>query len=110
MKYFLLFFVLLSLCPGIIYGQNNDDKDEEEFKNTQARLNLSPAMELDLDPKNDISFNFITSDDIEYGVIKSQFSRFRIKATRPGLLAFDRLHPTLAAADHMPARICPLLF
>ena len=40
-------------------------------------------LELEFDPKNDISFNFVAANDIENGIVKSQYARFKINATRP---------------------------
>jgi hypothetical protein len=83
-------FALLLLFAVNIYGQN---KEKEDFENTQVRFNLNAALELELDPRNDISFNFLTANDIENGVTKSQFARFKIKATRPWTLSVKSLTP-----------------
>ena len=91
MKHLAAFIILFLWCSAISYAQNKDNS--EDFDNTQVRLNLSAAMELDLDPKTDISFIFSTSNDIEYGVTKSQFARFKIKSTRPWTLNVKTLTP-----------------
>jgi hypothetical protein len=42
-------------CSTTTYAQIDDDDDDvKDFKNTQARLNLSPALELELDSNSDI--------------------------------------------------------
>lgn len=95
MKYFQTFIILFLWYSPIIHAQNNNNED---FKTTQARLNLTAAMELELDPRNDISFNFVTTSDIENGVVKSQFARFKIKATRPWTLSVKTLTPHFSAS------------
>ncbi|WP_411275386.1 hypothetical protein [Daejeonella sp.] len=97
---------MVFLCSSdLVFAQKN----KEDFENTQVRLNLSPALEFEMDPKTEISFKFITSDDIENGVIKNQFARFRIKATRPWTLSVKSLTPyfsgsgTYASQDMPPS-------
>ncbi|MDP3642947.1 MAG: hypothetical protein Q8S54_07110 [Bacteroidota bacterium] len=108
MKYFKVFIILFLWCSTTTYAQIDDDA--KDFKNTQARLNLNAALELELDPKNNISFNFVTIGDIENGVVKSQFARFKIKATRPWTLSVKTLTPYFSAtgryaSDDMPPSV-----
>lgn len=99
-------FSLLLCSSNILVAQRNN-KEKDDYENTQVRLNLSPALELDLDPKTDISFNFITANDIEYGVIKSQFTRFRIKATRPWTLSVKSLTPYFSGSGPYASQDMP---
>lgn len=110
MKYSAPLILVLLLCSTRILLAQQNGSNKEDFENTQVRLNLSPALELELDPKTDISFNFITADDLENGVIKSQFARFRIKATRPWTLSVKSLTPYFSgsgpyASQHMPPSV-----
>lgn len=105
MKYIYTFILLFLASSGLVFSQNKDDKDD--YENTQVRLNLSPAFELELDPKNDISFNFATSDDIENGVVKSQFTRFKIKSTRPWTLSVKTLTPYFIAIGSYASQNMP---
>ena len=90
MKYqSLVLLIGLLICSDILFAQ----KTNEDYENTQVRLNLSPALEFEMDPKTDISFNFTSANDIENGVVKNQFARFRIKATRPWTLSVKSLTP-----------------
>lgn len=104
MKYSFVFTILF-FCAGTIYAQNVNDK--EDFENTQVRLNLNAALELELDPKNDISFNFITANDIENGVVKNQFARFKIKATRPWTLSVKTLTPYFSGSGPYASQDMP---
>ncbi|MES2875069.1 MAG: hypothetical protein V4708_15185 [Bacteroidota bacterium] len=107
MKYspvFLLIALWCSIDP--VFAQ----KQKEDYENTQVRLNLSPALELELDSQSDISFNVSTADDIEKGVIKNQFTRFRIKATRPWTLSVKSTTPYFSgsgpyASQNMPPSV-----
>ncbi len=104
MKYSPLFLLFVLLCStDLIFAQKN----KEDFENTQVRLNLSPALELELDPKSDVSFNFLTANDIENGVIKPQFTRFRIKATRPWTLSVKSLTPYFSGSGPYASQDMP---
>jgi hypothetical protein len=110
MKYFKVFIILFLWCSTTTYAQIDDDDDVIDFMNTQARLNLSPALELELDSNSDITFNFVTPSDIENGVVKSQFTRFKIKATLPWTLSVKTLTPYFSktgryASDNMPPSV-----
>jgi hypothetical protein len=96
MKYCVLLSLSLLLCSANILFAQNYNRDD--YETTQVRLNLSPALELELDPKTDISFNFLTANDIEKGVVKTQFARFKIKATRPWTLSVKSLTPFFSAS------------
>ncbi len=98
-----LIIFLLSFSTEAVLSQDN----KEDFENTQVRLNLSPALELDVDPKTDVSFNFLSADDIEMGVTKSQFARFRIKATRPWTLSVKSLTPYFNASGQHASQDMP---
>ncbi len=108
MKYLQLLTLLSVLLSStdIVLAQINS-KEKDDYENTQVRFNLSPAFELDLDPKTDISFNFITANDIENGVVKSQFSRFRIKATRPWTLSVRSLTPYFSGSGPYASQDMP---
>lgn len=84
----------LICCSLYSYAQNK----KEDFENTQVRLNLSPAFEFEIDPSANISFTFATANDIENGVTKNQFSRFRIKSTRPWTLSVKTSTPYFSAS------------
>lgn len=104
MKYSRLFVLILLLCSSsVLLAQKN----KEDFQNTQVRLNLSPALELELDHNPDISFNFFTTNDLENGVIKSQFTRFRIKATRPWTLSVKSTTPYFSGSGPYASRDMP---
>lgn len=72
-----------------------------------VRLNLNAALELEFDPKNDISFNFVTANDIENGIVKSLFARFKIKATRPWTLSVKSLTPYFSASGPYASQDMP---
>lgn len=104
MKYSSLVFLVVLLCStNLIFAQTNI----EDYENTQVRLNLSPALEFEMEPKSDISFNFITANDIENGIIKSQFTRFRIKATRPWTLSVKSTTPYFSGSGPYASRDMP---
>ncbi len=105
MKHTYVFMLLFWGSQEIVFSQNKADR--EDYENTQVRLNLSPAFELELDPQNDISFNFATSDDIEKGVIKSQFTRFKIRSTRPWTLSVKTLTPYFSASGSYASQNMP---
>lgn len=95
--------VLFLFYSDLVLAQKN----KEDFKNTQVRLNLSPALELELDSRSDISFNFFTADDIENGVVKSQYNRFRIKATRPWTLSVKSTTPYFSGSGPYASQDMP---
>lgn len=104
MKYSPIFLLIgLFFTSDLVFAQ----KKNEDYENTQVRLNLSPALELDLDSQADISFNVATAADIENGVIKNQFTRFRIKATRPWTLSVKSTTPYFSGSGPYASQDMP---
>ena len=108
MKYFQVLLILFFGFSSTAFTQISNVT--KTFNNTQARLNLNAALELEIDSENDVSFNFLTSSDIENGIVKSQFTRFKIKATVPWVLNIKAQTPYFNtsgrhASNDMPASV-----
>jgi hypothetical protein len=109
MKYIALSLFFFAFSE-ISYAQNNNGKENDEYKNSQVRFNLNPAFELEIDSPGDLPFNFETANEIEYGITKERFARFKIKATQPWTLTVKTQTPYFSASGRyassdMPASV-----